>query len=169
MSSKLLYGGLATIVVGFLVAAIVFKAPAALLPGTARVDHGGGHGTSQKYGGDEPPTSGEHGNTIAWGIHTTPIADINVLHNLEHGGIYVSYRPDISKDDIAKIEKLFSVPSSKKEFNPAKAVVAPRAQNKANIILSSWSRSEAFTSFNESAMYDYYVKNFNHSPEPFAK
>lgn len=169
MNSRLLYGALATATVGLLAIMIVLKEPEPNRPGVAQVDHKGGHVASKKYGGAEPPTSGSHASTVSWGIHDDEVADVNVLHNLEHGGIYVSYRPDISKEEIKKIEQLFSVPSSRKDFNPAKTVVAPRAQNKANIVLSSWNRSETFTSFNENAMYEYYVRNLNESPEPLAK
>lgn len=169
MSSKLLYAGLAIIVVGVFATMIVLKKPEPPRPGTAQTDHKGGHVQSKKYGGSEPPTSGEHANTVTWGIHKEEVADVNVLHNLEHGGIYVSYRPDTPKEEIMEIEHLFSVPSSREGFSPAKAVVAPRKENEGNIVLSSWNRSETFTSFNEKAMYEYYVGNFNKSPEPLAK
>lgn len=169
MNSRLLYGALGVVTVGLLGIMIVQKEPEPNRPGIAQTDHGGGHVASKKYGEAEPPTSGNHAGTVPWGIYTEEVADVNVLHNLEHGGIYVSYRPDISKEEIKKIEQLFSIPSSRKDFNPAKAVVAPRAQNKANIVLSSWNRSKAFSSFDENAMYEYYVRNFNKSPEPLAK
>ena len=166
MSSKMLYGGLALLVISFFVVAIVFKSPEAPRPGVAHEDKGGGHVATKTYSGDEPPASGEHANTIRWGVYQEEVADVNVLHNLEHGGIYVSYRQDLPKEDIAKIEKLFSIPSSVDNFNPAKAVVAPRAANKENIVVSSWNRSETFQEFDEAAMYEYYVRNIGKSPEP---
>lgn len=169
MSSRLLYGTLTAISVGLLAIMFMLKAPEPPRPGIARADHKGGHVASKKYGGDEPPTSGDHASTVSWGIHDTEVADVNVLHNLEHGGVYISYRPDIPADEIKKIEHLFSVPSSKDKFDPAKSVVAPRAANKANIVVSSWNRSETFASFNKDIMYEYYIRNFNKSPEPLAK
>jgi hypothetical protein len=168
MGTRLLYGGLAIIAVGFIATAIVLRRADPPRPGVSQVDHGGGHLTSKEYGGSAPPTSGKHANTTSWGIHNTEVADVNVLHNLEHGGIYISYRPDLPSDEIKKIDQLFSIPSSRSNFNPAKAVVAPRAADKANIIVSSWNRSETFTSFDENAMYTYYVANIGKSPEPFA-
>ena len=39
-----------------------------------------------------PPTSGPHyGETVPWGSHTTEKDDRNLIHNLEHGGIWISY------------------------------------------------------------------------------
>lgn len=169
MDRRFIYVGLLVLVVGFFVVVLVMKPAQSARPGTQQTDHGGGHSNTSTYGGDEPPTSGEHANTLAKGIYKEEIADVNVLHNLEHGGVYISYRPDISKEDIKKIEQLFSVPSSREKFNPAKAVVAPRSANKANIVISSWNRSETFTTFDEMALYEYYVLNFNKSPEPFGK
>lgn len=166
MSSKILYSSLTILTVGFIVTVVALKEPEAPRPGVVQDDNGGGHVESKEYDGDEPPTSGDHANTVLWGVHKEEVADVNVLHNLEHGGIYISYRPDIPKEDIKQIEQLFSLPSSRTDFNPSKAVVAPRAANKANIVLSSWNRNQTFTSFNEEEMYDYYVRNLNKSPEP---
>lgn len=169
MNSKILYSGLAIIVVGIFATTIALKKPEPPRPGVAQTDYKGGHVTSKKYGGVEPPTSGDHATTVTWGVHTEEVADVNVLHNLEHGGIYISYRPDIPKEEIAKIEQLFSIPSSRETFNPAKAVVAPRKDNKDSIVLSSWNRRETFTSFNEASMYEYYLRNLNKSSEPLGK
>lgn len=167
MSSRIIYGGLAMLVLAFFAVVVIFKSPEAPRPGVSHDDKGGGHVATKVYGEDAPPVSGEHSTTAAWGIHKEEVADVNVLHNLEHGGIYISYQPDIPEEEIKKIEQLFSLPSSRGEFNPAKAVVAPRAANKEKIVVSSWNRSEVFQEFDEAAMYEYYVRNIGKSPEPF--
>lgn len=169
MKGKFLYLLLAVLSIGFFATAIVLKQPEPERPGTAQKDLKGNHVDKKEYGGDEPPTSGDHASPVAWGVYKKELADVNTLHNLEHGGIYVTYSPDIPEEDIQKLEKLFSTPSSRKEFNPAKAVVAPRGSNVDNIVLSSWNRSQTFTSYDEEKMYEYYVANFNKSPEPLAK
>lgn len=169
MSTKVVFIILTVVVVGFFAGAIVLKKSEAPRPGTAQDNLGGGHVASKQYGADQPPTSGDHSSTVPWGVNKEVVLDANVLHNLEHGGVYISYRPDLPKDQVAKIENLFSVPSSRDTFNPAKAVVAPRLENKAPIVISSWNRSKELTTFDESILYDYYVRNLNHSPEPLGR
>src|SRR3989304_1142679 len=40
-----------------------------------------------------PPTSGEHyGSEAKWDVYTQPVPDELVIHNLEHGGIWISYK-----------------------------------------------------------------------------
>jgi len=52
-------------------------------------------GTSTKWN-TKPPTSGPHYSTPAiWGIYTEPLLDAQVVHNLEHGGIFVEYGDDV--------------------------------------------------------------------------
>ena len=168
MNSKIFYGVLALLVVGFFGFAVVNKEPEKPRPGVAHSENGRKHVQAKEYGGDEPPTSGDHAEPLAWQVYDQEIPDANVIHNMEHGGVYISYRPDLPKDQIEKIKALFSKPYSNPSFSPIKAIVAPRAENKAPIVMSSWTRSETFNAFSEQAMIDYYLKNIGKSPEPGA-
>lgn len=168
MSSKIFYGFLALVVIGFLGFLVMNKEPEKPRPGLAHQDNGRKHVQAKEYGGEEPPTSGDHAEPLAWQVYDQEIPDANVIHNMEHGGVYISYRTDLPKDQIEKIKALFSKPYSNAKFSPIKAVVAPRSKNKAPIVMSSWTRSESFQSFDESKMIDYYLKNIGKSPEPGA-
>ncbi|MEK9174459.1 MAG: DUF3105 domain-containing protein, partial [Patescibacteria group bacterium] len=43
-----------------------------------------------------PPVSGWHyTETAKWGIYDEEISDQILIHNLEHGGIWISYKPDV--------------------------------------------------------------------------
>lgn len=168
MNNKIFFGIL-TIVVGGLFAVIVInKEPAKPRPGIEHQDNGREHVSAKEYGGEEPPTSGDHAGHLPWQIYDQEIPDANVIHNMEHGGIYISYRPDLPKEQIEKIKRLFSVPYSNSTFSPIKAIVAPRSNNKSPITMSSWMRSQNYESFNEESMIEYYLKNVGKSPEPTA-
>ena len=169
MSNKILYGILAVLVTGFFVVAIAVKEPEKPLPGVAHPDNGRKHVESKEYGGEEPPTSGDHASPLAWRVYDQEVPDANVIHNMEHGGVYISYRPDLPKSEIEKIKALFSKPYSNPEFSPVKAIVAPRAKNKAPIVMSSWTRSQTFETFDEAKMIEYYLANIGNSPEPGAR
>lgn len=163
---------LATVVVGFIEVIIVSKItapPEPPRPGIEQADHGREHVSSKEYGGDQPPTSGSHANPVAWGVYDTEVRDDQVIHNMEHGGIYVSYQPDLPQDQIEKLKKLLSEPFSNPEFQPKKIVLAPRAANKSPIELSSWRRSEALASYDQKKIEEYITRNLGKSPEPLAR
>ena len=47
-----------------------------------------------------PPAGGAH--DAAWldcGVYDEPIRDENAVHDLEHGTVWISYRPDLDDDD----------------------------------------------------------------------
>lgn len=172
MKNKPLIGIIAVLVVGFFVLVYVQKGHSQPRPGVAYADLGRTHGaTGQELNtGDQPPTSGEHNaQEMPWQVYTGEIPDTRAIHNLEHGGIYVSYRPDLSSDQVAKLQALFFAPYSDANFKPSKVIMAPRSENKEPIVLSSWLRSETFNAFDANEMMQYYLRNVGISPEPTAK
>lgn len=162
---------LATVVVGFIAVIIVSKItapPEPPRPGVEQSDQGREH-ARKEHGGDEPPTSGPHADPVAWGLYRTEIRDDEALHNLEHGGVYVSYRPDLPEDEVDKLKALLFAPYSDSEFQPRKIIMAPRENNKAPIVLSSWLRSEKLENFDAEKIKEYVTRNTGKSPEPFAR
>lgn len=54
-----------------------------------------------------PATGGDH--APVWtncGIYTTPVEQTQAVHSLEHGAVWLSYRPDLAKDQIAELTSL---------------------------------------------------------------
>lgn len=173
MSNKVFVTIIAVLVIGMFGYVAVKKKDAPTQrerPGVAHVDKGRQHvvAGSVTYDGPEPPTSGDHSEPVPWQIYTQEIPDMNVIHNMEHGGVYISYRPDLPANQVAKIQALFFAPYSNKDFTVSKAILAPRAKNDAPIIMSSWLRSMKLDSFDEQKMIEYYRQNVGKSPEPAA-
>ena len=172
MKIRTLPAVLAVVILGFTGAVIAAKAnkpPEPPRPGVEQSDHGREHVDSKKYGGDQPPTSGAHANPVSWGVYDTEIRDDEALHNLEHGGVYVSYHPDLPEDEVDKLKALLFAPYSDSEFQPRKIIMAPRENNKAPIVLSSWLRSEKLENFDAEKIKEYVTRNTGKSPEPFAR
>lgn len=170
MSNKVFIGLISLLIIGafgFIAVKSKNRPPQGERPGTAQEDKGQQHVAegSKQYGGPEPPASGEHGQPIPWQVYKQEVPDMNIIHNLEHGGIYISYRPDLPADQIDQIEKLFSKPYSREKFSPIKAIVAPRAANEAPVIMSSWTRSMKLDSYDEEKMVEYYLRNVGQAPE----
>lgn len=111
------------------------------LPGQVYENLGQQHvplGEEHQYNSN-PPTSGWHFGTAAeWGYYKEEIHDQVLIHNLEHGGIWISYRPDISEDMKKKLESFF-------EKYGRKIIVTPRAANDADIVLAAWTRLDKFS------------------------
>lgn len=115
------------------------------------------------------PTSGAHDVQPApWNVYKQEVPNENVVHNMEHGGIIITYRSDLPQETITKIERLFSSPFSNPKFQPSKAIVMPGSKNDSLIIIRSWNRLLKLDTFNEQTMINYYLKNVNKSPEPAA-
>ncbi len=78
-----------------------------------------------------PPTSGWHYSQPArLGFYDEEIPDETLIHNLEHGEIWISYKPTIPEAIKMKL----------KEFQGARVIITARSQNNADIALAAWTR-----------------------------
>lgn len=168
MNPKFLYGFIGILLVGFAVLVFTSKQAETPRPGIAHNDKGRQHVEQKSYSASEPPTSGDHAAPVAWGVYETEQRDDQLIHNMEHGGIVVTYAPDISENELAQLKGLLAKPFSEPRFAPTKIVLAPRKLNKASIVLSSWNRSETLDTFNKEAVMTYVKRNLGKSPEPLA-
>ena len=91
-------------------------------------------GTKSTNYNSNPPTSGSHWAAPAnKGIYDQALPDERILHNLEHGYIWISYKPEISPDVINNIKNIVNE-------DDWKIVMAPRAENDSQITLAAWGR-----------------------------
>jgi hypothetical protein len=79
-----------------------------------------------------PPTSGPHYFTPAvYGIYTEPLQLARVLHNLEHGGIYMLYGSETPADTASMLGEIY-------DKDPRGLVVAPLPELGRTIALGAW-------------------------------
>ncbi len=134
-------------------------------PGEVFADQGREHiavGSEYSTYNSNPPTSGKHyGQETQWGIYQEELPDEQLIHNLEHGGIWISYN-NIDQDTKSKIEALAKKYSSK-------MVVTPRAKNDVKIAVASWTRLLKLDSFDEEKIVNFIKTNKNKSPESTAQ
>jgi hypothetical protein len=63
----------------------------------------------------DPPTSGPHfgfdagGNlgTVVWGAYSEPLQLARVVHNLEHGGVYIFYGDDVPDSVVGQLQTFY--------------------------------------------------------------
>jgi len=79
-----------------------------------------------------PPTSGPHdGQWVVWNVYDQPVPQINLVHNLEHGGVAVQYGSQVPKATVDQIVAWYSE-------DPNGIVVAPLPALGKRIALTVW-------------------------------
>ncbi len=55
-----------------------------------------------------PPTNGPHyGETALFGAYDEPLQQARVVHNLEHGGVYIQYGKDVPAATVAELKGFY--------------------------------------------------------------
>ena len=102
-----------------------------------------------------PPTSGPHAPQPAvWGVYRSPVPELALVHNLEHGGIVVQYGARVPRASVARILAWY-------ERSPNALVVAPLPELRDEIALTAWThlatcehfRARAFDGFRDAYRY----------------
>ncbi len=116
-------------------------------------------GTDHPWYNSVPPTSGWHTpDPHPWGISKTPIPDEIQVHNLEHGGIMIQYKPEIDKNVLQKLEEIG------KRYK-SKVIVAPYPKLDKNIALTAWTYLDKFNDFDENRIVGFIAAHINQGPE----
>ena len=107
-----------------------------------------------------PPTSGPHyGQTARSGFRDEAIPDQHIIHNLEHGDVWIAYHPRVA-DEIK--EEL-------RQFGAAKVIITPREANDTDIALVAWGRLDTFNIENDALpverVEDFIKRYANKGPE----
>ena len=92
------------------------------------------NGASHPAYNSNPPTSGWHYASPAdWGIYTQVIPDETAIHNLEHGGVWISYNNEV---DDATIKQLDDIAGQ----YPTHVILTPRPDDDSPIAVAAWGR-----------------------------
>ncbi len=78
-----------------------------------------------------PPVGGIH-NPV-WqncGIYDQPVPNENAVHSLEHGAVWITYRPDLAAADVAKLRALVS--------GHRQALLSPYPKLPTPVVASAW-------------------------------
>lgn len=132
------------------------------LPGVALENQGQEHiaqgSTDHPAYNSNPPTSGWHWpQPAAWGSYATAQSDEQLIHNLEHGGIWISYKPDLDAQTIAQLNDFA------KRYR--KIIVAPRVANDSAIALAGWARLQKLDRYDERLILQFIDAFYDKGPE----
>jgi hypothetical protein len=136
--SKLMGRGIAVIAVG-IVAAVIYSQYSArqLLADvkTATYPAGLHVAGSIKYA-ENPPIGGQH--NVVWqncGVYDAPIHSEHAVHSMEHGAVWITYRPDLPADQVQQLRTLAA-----DDF----LLLSPYPGLPSPIVASAWNRQLAF-------------------------
>ncbi|MFF0576381.1 DUF3105 domain-containing protein [Streptosporangium saharense] len=124
--------------------------------------------TSAKYPGsmhvltkvqykENPPMGGEH--NPAWqncGVYDQPINSENAVHSMEHGAVWITYQPDLPKDQVAKLKELAS-----QDY----MLLSPYPGLPAKVVASSWNKQIKLDGADDPRLPKYIAKYRNNSTE----
>lgn len=110
-------------------------------------------------------TKNDHGAPVQpTGSYLSEIDDADLVHNLEHGHVWLSYDPGLlSAADIAKLQAVVST------FGATHQGIAltPRAANDQPIALVSWAHLQTLSGFDLDEIAKFIITNRGHAPEGF--
>ena len=99
-----------------------------------------------------PPVGGPHWPApAAWGYSDQPVPDERAVHNLEHGGIVISYN-GIPAGDLDKLRALTQT-YARDKFSEVKILIRPyTAIPSGSFVLAAWGWRETFTAYDDAAV-----------------
>ncbi|MEX2090868.1 MAG: DUF3105 domain-containing protein [Candidatus Paceibacterota bacterium] len=116
-------------------------------------------GSSHPEYNSNPPTGGWHyGSPAQTGIYDKELPDEQLIHNLEHGHIWIAYRSDLDQETINKLAEIAKSYSSK-------IIMVPRAKNNVPIALMAWEYLLKLDTFDESQVTGFIKAHRGRGPE----
>lgn len=135
------------------------------LPGQSFPDLGRDHVPDEEpvtYNSN-PPTTGPHSAQWArWGIYNQAPPDRQLVHNLEHGGVVISYHPDRIPE--GTLEQLRTQVREFSQTNP-RVVLTPRDDLEGAIALTAWGYLQSLENYNPDAIEAFYMAHIARGPE----
>ncbi|MFC4059671.1 DUF3105 domain-containing protein [Planomonospora corallina] len=105
---------------------------------------------------ENPPMGGEH--HPAWqncGVYDAPINNENAVHSMEHGAVWITYQPDLPKDQVETLKKLASA-----DF----MLLSPYPGLPSKVVVSSWNKQLKLDSADDPRL-PRFIKKYKQGPE----
>lgn len=106
-----------------------------------------------------PPTSGWHYEQAApWGTYQETLPDETLIHNLEHGGIWLSYQDAADTETVRQLEDIA-------RRYPSHVIVTYRPQNDSPIAAAAWGRLLKMDTVNADQIHAFIARYRQRGPE----
>lgn len=104
-----------------------------------------------------PPAGGTH--NPAWqncGYYSAPVANENAVHSLEHGAVWITYRPDLPQSQITTLRQLAQ--------NQTYVLVSPYPDLPSPVVASAWGKQQRLSSADDPGL-ESFVGDFRQGPQ----
>ena len=104
-----------------------------------------------------PATGGDH--APVWtncGIYTAPVKQTQAVHSLEHGAVWLSYRPDLPKEQIAELTSL----SDKQDY----LLLSPVTDQASPVTVTAWGKQLSVDSSSDERLAPF-IKKYRQGPQ----
>ncbi len=103
-----------------------------------------------------PPVGGDHSSVwLNCGIYDKPVRNENAVHSLEHGAVWVTYRPDLAAAQVETLRN--SLPSTYTLLSPYENLPAP-------VVASAWGKQLKLDSADDPRLAAF-VKEYRQGPQ----
>ncbi|PPK98821.1 uncharacterized protein DUF3105 [Kineococcus xinjiangensis] len=106
---------------------------------------------------ENPPAGGEH--DFVWqncGIYDEPVRDENAVHSMEHGAVWITYRPDLAEQQVSELKTLVA--------NQQYVLLAPREDLPAPVVATAWNNQLELEGASDKRL-DEFLKKFQQGPQ----
>lgn len=101
-------------------------------PALAAASHIADDNATPEAWNTDPPTTGPHfGTPVIWGEYEQPLQPARAVHNLEHGGIWISYGEDVPASEIENLRRFY-------RDDAVAILLAPKPDLGDQIALAAW-------------------------------
>jgi hypothetical protein len=104
---------------------------------------------------ESPPLGGQH--NVVWqtcGIYTVPLHNEHAVHALEHGAIWITYRPDLSTTEIQRLQAVAT--DDYMLLSPYPGLPAP-------VVVSAWNNQLRLTGADDPRLARF-IRQFKNNP-----
>jgi hypothetical protein len=118
-----------------------------------------------------PATSGPHWGTPAnWGVYSTPQAESQLIHNLEHGGVVIWYDPEqVDAEGVAELEQFVRTQNASGVSGRYKFIVSPWGGEEplpSPVVATSWRWLLELEEADTAAIDEFAREHYGLAPEP---
>lgn len=156
----LIWGGGGVAIIAIVIAAVFLTVNArANRPSLAAVREfnvGGGHVSTAVNYPQAPPVGGAHSPVwLNCGSYDRPVRNENAVHSMEHGAVWLTYRPDLPAGDVDTLRR--ALPDTYTILSPYPGLTAP-------VVASAWGRQLTLTGVDDNRLAAF-VSTFRQGPQ----
>ena len=154
--------GAAAVTIAIVVGAVAFavindKANTPSLSAVKTVKYeAGAHTESAVTYKESPPVGGEHDPVwLNCGVYEEPVRSENAVHSLEHGAVWITYRPDLAQADVDTLKDV--APDTYSLLSPYEDLPAP-------VVVSAWGAQLALDGADDPRLEEF-IKEYRQGPQ----